>query len=87
MRSDALPNEKNDNPWLAHFINARWEEVIIAQVAVKRTAGGFELRHTSDNGAQRESLALKHSFFRMQNQSLAKLSPGKPPRIVCSPKV
>jgi hypothetical protein len=51
MRSDALPNEKNDNPWLAHFINARWEEVIIAQVAVKRTAGGFELRHTSDNGA------------------------------------
>ena len=52
MPSDALPNAKNiDNPWLAHFINARWDEVIIAQVVVKRTAGGFELRHTSDTGA------------------------------------
>jgi hypothetical protein len=52
MPSDALPNEKSiDNPWLAYFINARWDEVIVAQVIVKRTAGGFELRHTSDKTA------------------------------------
>jgi hypothetical protein len=37
-----------DNPWLKDFIAARWDEVVIAQVLVKRTPGGFELRHISD---------------------------------------
>jgi hypothetical protein len=37
-----------DNPWLNYFIAARWHEVVIAQVLVKRTAGGFELRHIND---------------------------------------
>jgi hypothetical protein len=41
---------------LKYFINARWEEVIIAQVVVKRTPGGFELRHIDDARAEVGSL-------------------------------
>jgi hypothetical protein len=52
MPSDALPRAQNDNPWLNYFLNARWEEVIIAQVCVKRTPGGFELRHIDDARAE-----------------------------------
>jgi hypothetical protein len=52
MPSDASPHAPNDNPWLAHFIDARWDEVVIAQVLVKRTAGGFELRHIADERAE-----------------------------------
>ena len=48
MPSDVLPLAKNDNPWLNFFISARWDEVTVAQVLVKRTAGGFELRHVED---------------------------------------
>jgi hypothetical protein len=48
MPSDASPRAKIDNPWLEFFINARWNEIVIAQVLVKRTAGGFELRHVRD---------------------------------------
>ena len=48
MPSDASPRAKIDNPWLEFFINARWDEVVIAQVLVKRTPGGFELRHARD---------------------------------------
>lgn len=57
MPSDALPNEKkSDNPSLDHFINARWDEVMIAQVLVTRTAGGFELRHTADKSGHVRNL-------------------------------
>jgi hypothetical protein len=52
MPSDASHRAPNDNPWLAHFIDARWDEVVIAQVLVKRTAGGFELRHVADERAE-----------------------------------
>jgi hypothetical protein len=52
MPSDASPLAKTDNPWLNFFIGARWDEVVIAQVLVKRTAGGFELRHVDDAGAE-----------------------------------
>ena len=48
MPSDASPRAKIDNPWLEFFINARWDKIVIAQVLVKRTAGGFELRHVRD---------------------------------------
>jgi hypothetical protein len=48
MPSDELPRAKNANPWLEFFINARWDEIVIAQVLVRRTAGGFELRHERD---------------------------------------
>jgi hypothetical protein len=48
MPSDALPRANIDNPWLEYFVRAPWEEVTIAQVLVKRTAGGFELRHIDD---------------------------------------
>jgi hypothetical protein len=48
MPSDASPRAPNDNPWLNEFISARWDEVRIAEVMVKRTAGGFELRHVRD---------------------------------------
>ena len=52
MPSDALPRAQNDNPWLRFFIDAPWDEVTIAQVVVKRTPGGFELRHTADKGVE-----------------------------------
>lgn len=52
MPSDASPRAQTDNPWLAYFINARWDEVVIAQVLVKRTPGGFELRHIADERAE-----------------------------------
>lgn len=48
MPSDASLLAKTDNPWLRFFIEARWEEIVVAQVIVKRTAGGFELRHIED---------------------------------------
>lgn len=48
MPSDASPRANIDNRWLEFFINARWTEIVIAQVVVKRTAGGFELRHIRD---------------------------------------
>lgn len=48
MPSDESPRAKSINPWLEFFINARWDEILIAQVLVKRTAGGFELRHVRD---------------------------------------
>jgi hypothetical protein len=48
MPSDALPPAKTDNPWLDYFIAARWDEIVIAQVLVKRMPGGFELRHIED---------------------------------------
>src|SRR5687767_8894635 len=49
MPSDALPPATTtDNPWLNFFITARWDEVKVAQVLVKRTPGGFELRHVDD---------------------------------------
>lgn len=51
MPSDASPPATSDNPWLNHFISARWNEVVIAQILVKRTAGGFELRHIADESA------------------------------------
>ena len=52
MPSDASPRAQTDNPWLAEFVNARWNEVVIAQVVVKRTPGGFELRHVADERAE-----------------------------------
>jgi hypothetical protein len=52
MPSDASPRAQTDNPWLADFINARWDEIVIAQIIVKRTPGGFELRHTADERAE-----------------------------------
>lgn len=48
MPSDVSPRARANNPWLEFFINARWNEVVIAQILVKRTAGGFELRHVRD---------------------------------------
>jgi hypothetical protein len=48
MPSDESPRAKTDNPWLDYFIGARWDEVVIAQVLVKRMPGGFELRHVND---------------------------------------
>src|SRR5438105_6499075 len=48
MPSDASPLAKTDNPWLNDFIAAHWDEIVFAQVLVKRTAGGFELRHIND---------------------------------------
>lgn len=51
MPSDALPQEKIENPWLASFLSAPWEEITIGQVLVRRTGGGFELRHADDAAA------------------------------------
>src|SRR5258706_14220876 len=51
MPSDALPRAQTDNPWLNYFIAARWDEIVIAQALVKRTPGGFELRHVHDEKA------------------------------------
>ena len=49
MPSDALPlATTTDNPWLNFFVSARWGEVTVAQILVKRTPGGFELRHIDD---------------------------------------
>jgi hypothetical protein len=50
MNIQSMPSDVSrlDNPWLNYFIAARWHEVVIAQVLVKRTAGGFELRHVRD---------------------------------------
>jgi hypothetical protein len=48
MPSDASPPATTDNPWLHAFISARWDEIILAQILVKRTATGFELRHIAD---------------------------------------
>jgi hypothetical protein len=56
MPSDASLPVITNNPWLNYFITARWDEVVIAQVWVKRTAGGFELRHIDDAKANVGSL-------------------------------
>lgn len=51
MPSDASPQEKIENPWLAAFLSAPWEEIAIGQVVIRRAGGGFELRHADDAAA------------------------------------
>lgn len=54
MNIQSTPSEDSplDNPWLNYFVAARWDEVVIAHVLVKRTSGGFELRHTSNGNTK-----------------------------------
>src|ERR1700756_3660265 len=47
---------KIENPALKHFVAQIGQEILLAQVLIRRGESGYELRHVADAGAPAESL-------------------------------
>jgi hypothetical protein len=52
MPSAASPQEIIENPWLRSFLSEPWEEIVVAQIRIRRDGTSFQLQHIDGGGKE-----------------------------------